>query len=57
MFAGAPVVWRSGREIRELMVEYYTDRKELPTAASGNWRTQPKAPGKSVFAHRSNNCV
>jgi 2',3'-cyclic-nucleotide 2'-phosphodiesterase/3'-nucleotidase len=41
MFAGAKIVWRSGEEIRDLMVRYYTERKTLPGTASGNWRVVP----------------
>jgi len=48
MFVGAPIVWRSGQEIRDLLVEYYTARKELPTAASGNWRVVPDLAAKTL---------
>ncbi len=41
MFAGAKIVWRSGEEIRDLMVRYYRERKALPAEASGNWRVVP----------------
>jgi 2',3'-cyclic-nucleotide 2'-phosphodiesterase/3'-nucleotidase len=41
MFAGAPVVWRSGEEIRDLIVRYYVERGQLPGAADGNWRVIP----------------
>jgi 2',3'-cyclic-nucleotide 2'-phosphodiesterase/3'-nucleotidase len=43
MFKGAKIVWRSPREIRDLMVEYYTERKQLPAKAEGNWRIEPPA--------------
>lgn len=42
MFKGAKIVWRSTRDIRDLMVEYYTARKELPSKANDNWRIQPR---------------
>jgi 2',3'-cyclic-nucleotide 2'-phosphodiesterase / 3'-nucleotidase len=48
MFAGAPVVWRSGQEIRDLMVDYYTARKALPVASSGNWRVVPELAAKTL---------
>jgi 2',3'-cyclic-nucleotide 2'-phosphodiesterase / 3'-nucleotidase len=48
MFAGSPIVWRSGQEIRDLMVEYYTARKELPSTASGNWRVVPDLAAKTL---------
>jgi 2',3'-cyclic-nucleotide 2'-phosphodiesterase / 3'-nucleotidase len=41
MFKGAKIVWKSGEEIRDLMVRYYTERKTLPASASGNWRVIP----------------
>jgi 2',3'-cyclic-nucleotide 2'-phosphodiesterase/3'-nucleotidase len=41
MFRDAPVVWRSGRDIRDLMVEYYTERRRLPDTSDGNWRLVP----------------
>ncbi|HXK09942.1 MAG TPA: 5'-nucleotidase C-terminal domain-containing protein [Vicinamibacteria bacterium] len=40
MFRGARIVWRSGREIRDLMAEYFTGRR-LPQKADGNWRLVP----------------
>jgi 2',3'-cyclic-nucleotide 2'-phosphodiesterase/3'-nucleotidase len=41
MFTGAKILWRSGEEIRDLMVRYYTERKVLPSSASRNWRVVP----------------
>jgi len=41
MFKGANIVWRSGEEIRDLMVRYYTERKTLPDKATGNWKIVP----------------
>ena len=41
MFRGAKVVWRSGREIRDLMVEYFVARRILPARPDGNWRLVP----------------
>ncbi len=41
MFHAAPVAWRSGQEIRELMIEYYTERKTFPSAPDNNWRVIP----------------
>lgn len=48
MFSGATILWRSGQEIRDLMVEYYTARKELPTTASNNWRVVPELAAKTL---------
>jgi hypothetical protein len=41
MFAGAKIVWRSATEIRDLMVQYYTERKTLPVEPVTNWRIGP----------------
>jgi 2',3'-cyclic-nucleotide 2'-phosphodiesterase/3'-nucleotidase len=41
MFRGAKVVWRSGREIRDLMVEYFGERRVLPAKPDGNWHIVP----------------
>ena len=41
MFRDAKVVWRSGRDIRDLMVEYFSERQRLPEKADGNWRIVP----------------
>lgn len=41
MFREAKVVWRSGREIRDLMAEYFAERKRLPEKPDGNWRLLP----------------
>jgi 2',3'-cyclic-nucleotide 2'-phosphodiesterase/3'-nucleotidase len=41
MFRSGRVVWRSGREIRDLMVEYFGERKSLPERPDGNWRLLP----------------
>jgi 2',3'-cyclic-nucleotide 2'-phosphodiesterase/3'-nucleotidase len=43
MFRGAKVVWRSTDEIRDMLVEYYTERKTLPVAPDDNWRVVPDA--------------
>jgi 2',3'-cyclic-nucleotide 2'-phosphodiesterase/3'-nucleotidase len=41
MLRQAKVVWRSGREIRDLMAEYFAERERLPEKADGNWRLVP----------------
>jgi 2',3'-cyclic-nucleotide 2'-phosphodiesterase / 3'-nucleotidase len=41
MFRGAKVLWKSNRDIRSLMIEYYTRHRALPAQASGNWRIVP----------------
>ncbi len=41
MFREAKVVWRSGREIRDLMIEYFGAQRPLPARPDGNWRLLP----------------
>lgn len=41
MFRDATVVWRSGREIRDLMIEYFGPHRALPGKPDGNWRLLP----------------
>jgi 2',3'-cyclic-nucleotide 2'-phosphodiesterase/3'-nucleotidase len=43
VFRGAKVLWRSGREIRDLMVEYFGARRVLPARPDGNWYLVPPA--------------
>jgi 2',3'-cyclic-nucleotide 2'-phosphodiesterase/3'-nucleotidase len=43
MFRNARVLWKSGEEIRNLIVEYYTEHKRLPARADANWRVVPDA--------------
>jgi 2',3'-cyclic-nucleotide 2'-phosphodiesterase/3'-nucleotidase len=41
MFRDARIVWRSGREVRDLMAEYWSARKRLLEKPDGNWRLVP----------------
>jgi 2',3'-cyclic-nucleotide 2'-phosphodiesterase / 3'-nucleotidase len=43
MFRDAKVVWKSGEEIRDLMIEYYTRQGSLPAKADRNWKLVPAA--------------
>lgn len=43
MLRGAKILYRSGREIRDLLIEYYSEKKRLPDAPDGNWRLVPPA--------------
>ncbi|MCX6598812.1 MAG: 5'-nucleotidase C-terminal domain-containing protein, partial [Acidobacteria bacterium] len=43
MFKGAPVLWRSHREVRDLIIEYYTEHQTLPAKPDQNWRIVPEA--------------
>jgi 2',3'-cyclic-nucleotide 2'-phosphodiesterase/3'-nucleotidase len=50
MFRGAKIVWRSGREIRDLMAEYFIERKRLPERPDGNWRLLPPRAVETLAA-------
>ena len=41
MYKNAPVVYRSGEEIRELMVDWMERNKTIPTKPNNNWRIVP----------------
>ncbi len=41
MYKGAPVVYRSSEEIRELIIDWVELHKTVPTAPSNNWRIVP----------------
>uniref|UniRef100_Q029I8 2',3'-cyclic-nucleotide 2'-phosphodiesterase n=1 Tax=Solibacter usitatus (strain Ellin6076) TaxID=234267 RepID=Q029I8_SOLUE len=38
MFRGAKILWRSGDDIRDLLIRYYTERKSIPAEATNNWK-------------------
>jgi 2',3'-cyclic-nucleotide 2'-phosphodiesterase (5'-nucleotidase family) len=42
MFRGASIVWRSPDEIRDLVIQYYSQRKTFPTQPLNNWRVVPE---------------
>lgn len=50
MFKNAPIVWRSNREIRDLIIEYYSERKNLPSKPDNNWRIVPTTARKILEA-------
>jgi 2',3'-cyclic-nucleotide 2'-phosphodiesterase / 3'-nucleotidase len=41
MFRNAKVVWRSSEDIRQLIIDYYSERGEIPATPAGNWRIVP----------------
>jgi len=43
MYRGAKVVWRSPEEIRDLVIDYYSQHKQLPSQPDNNWRVVPEA--------------
>jgi 2',3'-cyclic-nucleotide 2'-phosphodiesterase/3'-nucleotidase len=46
MFRGAMIVWRSQEEIRDMVVRYYIEKKQLPAKPDENWRVIPEAARK-----------
>ena len=48
MFRGAKIVWRSNEEIRELVIRYYIEHKELPAKPDGNWRIVPETAWRTL---------
>jgi 2',3'-cyclic-nucleotide 2'-phosphodiesterase/3'-nucleotidase len=38
MYKGAPVVYRSSEEVRELIIDWVERNKKIPTEADNNWR-------------------
>ncbi len=43
MFRGAKILWQSSQDIRNLMIEYFTERRRLPDRPDNNWRVVPPA--------------
>ena len=43
MFKGAKVLWRSGDDIRQLMIDYYSKQGKLPAEPDRNWQIMPDA--------------
>lgn len=43
MFRGAKVLWRSPDEIRDLVIQYYSEQGTLPSHPDNNWRVVPEA--------------
>ena len=41
VYKGLPVVYRSPVEIRELLIDYLTRTKKIPSEAAGNWKIVP----------------
>lgn len=43
MFQGAKILWRSPKEMRDLMIDYFTAQKQLPSKPAGNWSIEPES--------------
>ncbi len=48
MFRGAKILWRSNEEIRDLVIRYYIEHKELPAKPDSNWRIIPEAAWRTL---------
>lgn len=55
MFKNAPIVWRSNQEIRDLIIEYYSQRKNLPSKPDNNWRIIPAGALKILESESGSN--
>ncbi len=49
VYRGLPVVWRSDKEIRELLIEHVQKTGTLLTHADGNWRLAPPAAAAAIL--------
>jgi len=43
MFRKSKILWKSGQDIRNLMIEYFMERRKLPERPDENWRVVPPA--------------
>jgi 2',3'-cyclic-nucleotide 2'-phosphodiesterase/3'-nucleotidase len=48
MFRNAKIVWRSPDEIRDLVIQYYSEHKTLPAHPDNNWRVVPEAAQRAL---------
>jgi len=48
MFRNAAVVWRASQEIRDLIIEYFSETGQLPAAADNNWKVVPEAAHRAL---------
>ena len=53
MFRDAKILWRSGREIRDLLADYWSARKRLPDKPDGNWRLLPPRAVETLVREES----
>jgi 2',3'-cyclic-nucleotide 2'-phosphodiesterase/3'-nucleotidase len=49
MFRGAKIVWRSTDEIRDLMIEYFSEHKSIPAKPAGNWKIIPASAAQELL--------
>lgn len=50
VFRGLPILWKSGKEIRELLIEHVQKSGRLLAHADGNWRLAPPEAAAAILA-------
>jgi 2',3'-cyclic-nucleotide 2'-phosphodiesterase/3'-nucleotidase len=53
MFKASPVAWRSTEEIRDLIIDYYTEHKTLPAKPFGSWKVVPESAARELLRDTS----
>lgn len=48
MFRDAKIVWQSQEEIRDLIIDYYSAKKTLPSKADENWKIVPETAEREL---------
>ncbi len=49
MFKGAKILWQSNDAIRDLLVDYYTQKKSFPSTPSNNWKIVPETARQQLL--------
>ncbi|MFZ0821902.1 MAG: 5'-nucleotidase C-terminal domain-containing protein [Candidatus Acidiferrales bacterium] len=50
VFKGLPIVYRSPEEVRELIIDYVSRTRTVPTTSDGNWSIQPREAAQALIA-------
>ncbi len=50
VYKGLPIVYRSPEEIRELMIQYVTQKGKIPDTTDHNWSIQPREAFDAILA-------
>ncbi len=51
MFRDAKVLWQSAVDIRQLMIQHYSERKTIDPPAAGSWSIVPEEARKALLAN------
>ena len=54
MFKNAKILWQSNDAIRDLIVDYYKQKKSFPSTATGNWKIIPDAARRRLMSTGQN---